>query len=297
MAIKPGADGCLEAADILPGGECCPPGLGEISYCAMACSFIALLPSGPMWDRPKAEAMAFYQEQQAAGICGPAQCAPKPEQANSCHSLVQFSVYLSNILMDMLLNALWPAIRESDPFLAVTTIDDWLLRLGWEDCYRTSCRSTGSVLSPYEIDVPCGPLYCPVAIPADLECAIKRALVHSLSRIQMGGIRNLCWINWVIEPLAAEISIESSEEDCSNLIVVISATSDTLPKCPIDLCPAAINLPQGTVPAKVQPKYSEDSCDFPLGLPFEISPALFSAECIVRSLLPNNLAKNIRRDC
>lgn len=298
MAITPGADGCLDAAVIPSQGDCCPPGLGEISYCAMACAFIGLLPSGPMWDRPKAEAMSFYQDQSAAGLCGASTCAPfESSEATSCYSLVQYSVYLSNILMDMLLNALWPALREADPFLAVTTLDDWLDRLGWEDCYRTACRSPMlGALTPYEIPGACGPIYCPVDLPDDLECAIKRALVHSLSRAAMGGIRTICWINWVIEPLGAMIEVTSPDEVCRNKQITLVQTSDTLPACPTDICPAAIDKPQGTVPARIS-TLNPDSCDFSLGLPNEIWPAGLSAACIVSSLLPNHLANNVRVTC
>lgn len=295
MAIRAGADGCVEAAAILPDRECCPPGIGDISYCAMACAFIALLPSGPMWDRPKAEAMAFYQEQQAEGICIPGPCLPT-EQKNSCVSLVQFSVYISNLLMDMLLNALWPALREADPFRAVTTLDDWIARLGWEDCCKTACRlpSLGP-LGPYEIMGECGPIFCPPETPAGLECAVKRAIVHALSRANMGGVRNLCWLNWVIEPLGAQIEPfePAADPECIDHSFILTRLSDTLPVCPTDLCPAMIDQPQGTVPAVIRLSI----CDRPAGAPEEIWPGILAADCIIRSLVPYKVAKRLHRSC
>jgi hypothetical protein len=273
-------------------GDCCPTPLGQISYCAMACAFIQLLPTGPMWDRPKAEAMAIYQEQQGAGRCDPAQCAPaEPNEDQTCTTMVQYSIYLANLLMDTLLNALWPSLREADPFRAVTTLDEWLDRLGWEDCFRSACRSPAlGPLSPYEVMGECGPIYCPVPIPEGLECAIKRGLVHALSRANMGGIRNACWINWVIEPLGAAIEITG---ECGSEVVTLVPISDTLPACPVDLCPVAIDEPQGTVDAVI----ILNDCDRPAGMPDELRPALYSAECIVRSLLPPRLARNVRRSC
>lgn len=294
MVIKAGADGCVEAAVPVPTGECCPPSLGEISYCAMACSFIQLLPSGPLWDRPKDEMLARFAEVPVDGQCLP-DCAPVATDANlSCQSLVAYAVYLSGVLMDNLMSALWPAIREANPFTAVTTLDEWLGRLGWEDCYRSACRSPSlGALTPYEIPGICGPIYCPVDLPQEVECAIKRGIVHSLTRAGMGGVRTACWINWVIEPLGGKIEITG---DCGSEQITLVPISDTLPACPVDLCPAMIDKPQGTVPAKVQTR-NEETCDFQLGLPLEIWPALLSAECIVRSLLPNNLANNVRTSC
>lgn len=298
MAIVAGADGCVDAREVTPTGDCCPPTLAQMSYCAMACAFIELLPSGPLWDKPKEQMMARYREREATGVCDPAICEPEEPQPNmTCQSVVSYAVFSSYVLMDNLLNALWPSLRESDPFTAVTTIDEWLERLGWEDCYRTACRSPSlGSLTPYEIPGECGPIYCPVPIPEDLECAIKRGLVHSLSRASMGGVRNLCWINWVIEPLGGAVSVADVEGSCTNKILTISPLSDTLPKCPTDLCPVAINQPQGTVVAKVETQTPED-CDIRLGLPDVIWPGLLSAACIVRSLLPSNLANNVRVAC
>lgn len=297
MAIKAGADGCTDAADYLPNEECCPPGLGEISYCGMACAFIQLLPAGPLWDRPKAEALAFYQEQHSGGACGPSECVPISPGANiACASLVQYSVYLSNILMDLLLNALWPSIREADPFRAATTLDEWLDRLGWEDCYNTACRSPSlGLLGPYDILGECGPIFCPAPAPAGLECALKRAIVHALSRASMGGIRTLCWLNWVIAPLGAQLEAFEVEDDptCATQQFVISRISDTLPACPTDLCPAMIDVPQGTVPAVI----IRSICDRPAGSPEEIWPGILSAECIIRSLIPYKVAKRLHRSC
>ncbi len=281
------ADGCQEASNIRFEDACCPPPLCELDYCAMACAFINLLPSGPLWDRPKAEALSRYPS------AGPAACAPAPAPEMGCQSLVAYAIYMSQILVDLLRNALAPTLREADPYTAVTTLDDWLDRLGWQDCYATQCRSVllGD-LTPYEIMGECGPIFCPVASPPELELAVKRGIVIALSRANMGGIKTLYWLNWVIEPLGAKIEGRNIlTADCDTVQFTISRISDTLPAVIDGYC-----LPEAaaeTVPADI----TRGDCDRPAGAPEVIWPGIVAAECIVRSMLPNNCPNNIFRSC
>ena len=41
--------------------ECCPRPLIEIDRCGLMCSFVELLPNGPLWDVPKARALAWLR--------------------------------------------------------------------------------------------------------------------------------------------------------------------------------------------------------------------------------------------
>ena len=45
-------------------------------------------------------------------------------------------------------------------------------------------------------------------------CAVKRNIAIALTRANMGVIKNLCGINWVIEPLGAEIRAGLSDAVC-----------------------------------------------------------------------------------
>src|SRR5690606_17215830 len=97
-------------------------------------------------------------------------------------------------------DTIWKAHRESDPLTAVTTLEDWKNRFGYQDCFQSSCRPFAA-LSPYEIDDGHGrAIYCPPNLPEDMLCAIDSGIVKALARSQVGGIENLCYLNWIIEP-------------------------------------------------------------------------------------------------
>lgn len=288
MATLNGADGCVVAGAPAPSSDCCIPPLGQIDLCGMACAFVELLPSGPMWDAAKSEALARYRGNRDLSPCVP----EYPSAETTCQTLVAYAIYLSHVLLNLLNDALAPALRESSPETAVQTLDDWMERLAWQDCYATQCRSVVlGELTPYEIMGECGPIFCPVTAPAELERAVKRGIVQSLSRANMGGVKNLCWLNWVIAPLGAGIrprnvpAVPEAPGDCGcqGVEFEVYPMGDTLP--------AVGN--EGVVPAAIR----RGTCDLPAGGASEIWPGVIAAECIVRSLLPPRCPNNIFRSC
>lgn len=287
------ADGCVDVVEI-DDPSCCPPPLCGNDLCCTFVAFFNLLPSGPMWDYWKEQAIRYF-----ASNADPAQCplVTDPE----CPSLILHTIYSVLKLRLMVFTALWPALRESNPYTAITTLEAWLERLGWEDCFRTHCRSPMlGELTPYEIMTPCGPEYCDVPLPPDLDAAVKRAIAIALTRANMGIIKNLCSINWVIEPLGARldpIPVDPDEggewtvEPCAavpNFVIVrtrdwIEGAGDG------DVCCTQCPPPQ--IPAY----WGE--CGKPAGLPEVIWPGVLAAECIVRALLPATCPTNIMRSC
>lgn len=295
------ADGCIDEAGAISFDDCCPLPLGQIDACALACSFVNLLPSGPMWDRAKAQMLDYYRQGNPQNACDFTCPAPELE----CQSVVAYAVYLSKVFLNIINGALWPALRESDPSTAVTTLDDWLARLGWQDCYKTACRDVllGD-LTPYEIQGVCGPVFCPVDTPPELECAVKRGIAQALTRANMGGIKNLCWMNWVIEPLGASLAPKNVSActvnypgkpcmPCDGPQFTICNVGTTLPRCKEDLSPGGNSAEADNISAVIRLR----DCDKAAGMPSEIWPGVIAAECIVRSLLPVTCPNNIHRCC
>ena len=72
-------------------------------------------------------------------------------------------------------------------------------------------------LTPYEIWTECGPLFCPAIFRRSWSAALKKNIAIALTRANMGVIKNLCGINWIIEPLGAEIraDLSGAEADAS----------------------------------------------------------------------------------
>lgn len=301
-----GIDGMTTAAVLLADG-CCPPDLCQISPDALICNFIHMLPRGPLWDRAKAEALNKH-----GGTCTSTgyqliPCGPAP-----CNVIVDHAIYSAQKLYHVLLDALWPALREANPATAHDTLDSWLERLGWRDCFDCACRDdrmTG--LSPIEIlgyDDGCyAPLCCPPEVPADLVMAVKKGIVLSLVRLNMGIIRNLAAINFVIAPLGAQVlpgvqtaidltahschpdtgdGSETQPPDCPNTMQSFGFTvcnlGTTLPKATRLNCPPREGDPiDGTVQAFVNRDCPEVPGDTQV-----VWPGVMAAECIVRSLMP-----------
>lgn len=277
------------------GDDCCPPDLCGVDLCGLLCSFINLLPSGPMWDYWKASAISHFQSsnpdlRQCEALYSP-----------DCPSLVQHAIYTAIKLYDLWQNALFPAVRESDPNTAVTTLDDWLERYRWEDCFRQHCRSVLlGTLTPFELPGPCGPIYCDIDIPEELNNAVKRGIIIALTRANMGVIKNLAGINWVIEPLSARVQPrnqtpcedldgpEPCAEDCCQLEFEIVNFGGTIPGV-YDTTACNENTPRPKVPASINL-----GCDVPAGLPETIWPGVVAAECIVRSMLPLTCGTEIK---
>lgn|SRR5262245_9238566 len=288
------ADGCAEVLR-LDDPSCCPPPLCGNDLCCTFVAFFNLLPSGPMWDYWKQQAVGYFESHD-----DPAECPLIKDP--SCPTLVLHSIYSVLKLKYMVYNALWPALRESDPYTAITTIDNWLDRYKWEDCFRSHCRDPNlGALTPYEIMTACGPEFCEAEISDELNCAVKRGIAIALTRASMGVIKNLCGINWIIEPLGAEIKpipITPDENGvwCVNDCGVVPPqfelcnTRDWIEGCGEgDVCDTRSARPH--IPA-----YWGD-CNKPAGLPETIWPGVLAAECIVRSLLPQTCPSNILVRC
>lgn len=287
MTIRIGADCETDEATRDP-DPCCPRDICEVDLCGTMCSFIQLLPNGPLWDRAKAHGIDFFR---SYSWCDP--FCPDPDP---CYTLVNYAAYSGQRLYHLITSALWPALRESSPETAVTTLDDWLDRLGWQDCYNAACRDPRlGVLTPYEVQGPCGPIYCPIETPPELECAVKRGIVRALSRLRMGIIKNVCSINWVIEPLGAyiesfprtcilegvEVAYNVEEECCQGARWLICGIDDKIEACPDELCTG------DRTPRRIDTLVVRDPCNSPAGSIERLRPNVLAAECIVRSLLPS----------
>lgn len=263
----------------------CPDGV------SLACSFIELLPSGPMWDKTKSEVKEALMDN--GGF-------PDGEtDVFLCPSMTTYTVYVAQVLQDLIENVLTPSVRESFPHTAVDSLDDWLERLGWVDCYRTYCRSgPAGRQSPYErpIDGCEGQTeYCPTDFDPQFERALKYAIIQALERSRRGVIRNIQGINWVIAPLGVELRLPKVFPDdvqawlngecvtenceipcwCLEAKLELHRIVDVLPCAPQDVC---------TINTCTVPYDQIYSCE---GLEdILVSPALIAAECIVASLMP-----------
>jgi hypothetical protein len=286
------ADGCIPCTkpdDIY----CCPPPLCGNDLCCTFVNFFQLLPSGPMWDHWKRKAIDWFENND-----NPAEC-PLITDPN-CPSLMLHSIYTVLKLRGVVHNALWPALRESNPYTAVTTLDHHLERMRWEDCYAQHCRSlVVGALTPLEVWTECGPQFCPPDYPPELEAAIKRGIAIALQRANMGVIKNLCGLNWIIEALGAEMKpvyIYTDDNPCAYLCTdkpqfTIGAKHDWIESAGDgDICKT--HEPRDHIPA-----YWDRGCDKPAGLPDRVWPGVLAAECIVRSILPPACPDNISRIC
>lgn len=197
-----GIDGRVARATAVRDG-CCPPSICSIDLCGLMCNYLNLLPRGPLWDKPKALAMDWAKACCASGTLDEGECLPP----KGCTSLAAYALYTARRLFIVLQEALWPALRESSPYTAFTTLDDWLTRLGWQDCFAAGCRDPYlGAQTPVETAGPCGPVFVPLGYDDDLACAVKRGVVIALSRLNLGIIRNLDAINFVIAELGAVVT-------------------------------------------------------------------------------------------
>lgn len=205
--IVPGIDGMAPQGK-LAHDACCPPSLCMIDPCMIACSMVQLLPRGPLWDRVKAETVSNIMKTRLAAGCSNGECP------DVCASMADYAVFVSRGLNEALFGPLASALRESNPFTAYDTLDEWLERLGWHDCFSCACRDPdfGSELTPLEIWGPIsddglceGPICCPVEYPAELQRAVKRGTVVALARMLLEPPRRLDAINFVIAPLGARL--------------------------------------------------------------------------------------------
>lgn len=297
MEFRIGADGLVPIGNV-SSNYCCPDLCVDI--CGLICSTVNLLPTGPLWDGPKTETIGRFLNNDGTNPCEYA-CTPDDL---SCQSIVSYAVYSARLLLDNINGALYPSLRESDPNTAVETLDSWIERLGWENCYKSICRSPllGD-LTDFEIIGECGPQYCDIELPPDLELAVKRGIVKSLARVNMGIIKNTSSINWVIEPLGAKIGIRNPNEiceedfketpDCCDLEFEIMNSVEEFEA--VDTNPSMdCNKPK---PGTIKAYYDVCLDKLPAGGKSRIWPGVIAAECIVRSLLPQSCPNKLFRGC
>lgn len=254
---------------------CVPANLCDYTETGLACLFKGLLPSGPIWDRDKED--------------------PNNGVTDGRTSMVAYAAYLGKVAHSVIENSIWAAVRESNPWTAATTLDEWMDRLGWQDCYG-ACRAKGlTALSPFEIMGECGPIYCAPQYTEEYDRAYKSAIVKALYRLRLGIIPTIDAINFVLEPLGAgvEVSWKDDEEptdgNCHpDLICVRVVKVNDFLEVPKVLC---------SDETKVTPLNPGLGCNLPMGLPQTVWPTLMAAECILRAILPINITCVLPTPC
>lgn len=288
------ADGRVEVGVLH--SECCVPSLCSIDLCCtLIPSFIGLLPSGPLWDEDKVRTLEKYRQE-----CGQVYCV----EDSTCTNMVDYTVYTAKKFYDFIKNGLWPMIRESNPATAYTTLDMWLERYGWQDCFGTACRSPAlGELTPYEVPGECGPVFCAPEAPEELATLVKRGVVLALKRASMGVIKNLDGINFIIEPLGAMLvpyidDCTVDPDDGTTACPIVFDLKSIIPtqKRWVEIACPVTDEQLEQADEDVSLFYGVDPCKNP-GLPVEIWPTILAAECIVRSLLPQNSRIQINRKC
>jgi hypothetical protein len=284
LDLRLGADGEVPAGALSDDG-CCGDALC-VPFCATACSFLDLLPSGPLWDLQKAEAVQAL----TAGDGEP--CDPDGYEPKDCPSMADYAVYGARVLHEMVQTILWPVIREASPVTAHSSVDDWLERFAWEDCYRQICTFAGQG-APYSYLGACGPTLCPPEFTTEFEEALKHAIIVSLNRARHGVIKNLAGINWVIAPLGAAVAPRMPWPTDVQALVNGDCQQDDPPcfcdEAALEICQTSELFPAAPGPrSHCEPPAAPLSasqvfiCD---GEERLVYPGVIAADCIVRSLL------------
>lgn len=293
------SDGCVAEIGAPTDRACCPVSPCEIDPCAIACSFVEILPNGPLWDRAKSEAMSRYALN-GQDSCGPS-CYTSP-----CSSLADYAVYSGFRVAELIRGPLWSALREATPDTAVETIDSWLRLYGWHDAWDSLCRDRRLGPSPFECGAPDDPGYenCDVSfnpifvpdVPETLDLAVKRGIIRSVSRLQMAPIKNLCGINWVLEPLGAFLRpmspLPALTDCCKGQQWEICSIADTLePVPPLECIQQDALVPRVqawfTMPALVYDPATFSCVAAPSGT-VRVWPGIMAAQRIALSMFPKN---------
>lgn len=276
MAIMQGIDGPVNV-EYPESTDCCPPDICTISLEQLACTFVNLLPSGPMWDRQKCEFQADGDSSQT--------------------SMVAVAQFIAAILHDALKSFLWPALREAYPWTATSTLDDWLEKLNWSDCYGACRNPSLTVLSPFEIMGECGPVYCGPTYEPDFQRAYNHALVQALSRFALRPLGTLGSLNSILEPLGVRadpgnaLLADPLEDVCESraesICITLSIFRQTIKLPRLDCSGSDVWIPS----------YVSMGCDRPLGIPETVWPTVMAAECISRAFLPKGKLCVVQLNC
>jgi hypothetical protein len=257
-----GIDGRIDVGKLPPDG-CCPPSICNIDPCDLVCNLVNTLPSGPLWDQAKLEALS---------VDWTIGCN------NGCTSMVLHAVYVAQLLHLHLMAGLWPAVRESNPATAYDTLDEWLERLGWQNCFKCACECIDdpSELPPFQLLQPDGStVCCPDEAPAGLTRAVKRGIAVALWRLRLGVIRNIDSINFVLSSLSAEVTVVRVDGQPK---LTVCNVGDTIAGACADMC-----LRETCAPVQ---SYWLLGCNG-VGDNRRIYPGVLAAQCIVRSLISN----------
>lgn len=267
-----GVDGAVQAGE-LPISGCCPPDPCSATVESIACNFINLLPSGPLWDEAK------YRGISCGGWCSTT-C-----QTDECISMVNYAAFIGRRLHAMLQENLWPAVREASPYTAFDTLDEWIERFNWRDCYMGTCRSVAlGELTPYEIMGECGPEYCPPVFSNELSILYKRGIIIALHRLRLKPIRNLAALNFILSSLFTELVPDPNwrPDDDEPQCIVVRPTTDFAPAFTKMACPYESGVPDKMVKLYLTP--GDGIC---VGGPSRVYPLTLAAFCILRTLLPS----------
>lgn len=284
LELTNAVDGNIPAA-VLSHDECCTDPLC-INEEASMCGMLDALPTGPLWDAEKSRVRQIIVA--SGGV---------PAGGFQDPSMVVYTAYLGQHLAKLVTDVAQPPVREAFPHTAVTTLDDWLDRLNWVDCYRSTCRAEYlAVLSPYEADGTCGPEYFPTDFTDEFENALKHAILQCLVRSQMGVIKNLAGINWILEPLKVVLQpVQPYPDVVQEFIANPALAEDCVPCFSLDLSLELVNttneLPGaptvasfcGDDPLPIAAEQTYIDAD---GNPILLYPNVIAAECIVRSMMP-----------
>jgi hypothetical protein len=272
-------------------------------------------------------------------------------------TLIDHAAYTATKLYNILRGPLQSSIWESNPLTAFVTRQNWLNSYGWIDCFSgpssnaalefpTPYQAVCNALLPSSL---CSPgeglnqmtgnntasLPNPVinietlvkeACPVDLTNAVEYGILCAIQRLQLGVIKNIDGINFILAPLGASISVVNTgvETVCQNVMVYdcnqIPGTTPCDPKRPkmtIALSQNSITLPAGpgiteplscdniqTSKTTVYASYyfegvamptTADCPDGTIAGAGTIWPGLMAAECILFSILPYYLNYSVNR--
>jgi hypothetical protein len=227
-------------------------------------------------------------------------CASLLGKAN-CTSIVQYSIYKSNELYDVLMNGLLPSLQESSPYTAYSTMDSWLDRLGWQDCFTQHCGNVcNGTAGPLDVVTATGAVFCPDQSSPALRDAVKHGILVALSRAAMVGVKNLATLNWIIEPLGASLSLTDTA-DCFPGSYVFGSGICPKPASAFDylLCNKNDTICGWTGDA------CNNGCEIQIQSWYiptcpginnpRVYPGLLAAECILRSIVPCPAVDKLKR--